>query len=101
MVCEPGFIKWRGGVLIWREQPITLVAPKPRGYSYLSFDDDVARSGGSTAPVSRGKARHRFPYGLLVVPGIQSAQVELLSFRPVLAPQQPRSAYRANPARPS
>ena len=44
MVCVPEYLRWRG-------QPLSLATAKPRGYAYLSFDDDVVRAGAEADPM--------------------------------------------------
>ena len=50
IVCVPENLQWRGGTLIWRDQPLSWATPRPRGYTYLSFDDDVVRAGVEADP---------------------------------------------------
>ena len=45
MVCVPEHLRLRGQTLMLRGQPLSLARAKPRGYTYISFDDDVVRAG--------------------------------------------------------
>ena len=50
MVCVPEHLRWRGQTLRWHGQPLSLARAKPRGYTYISFDDDVVRAGAECRP---------------------------------------------------
>ena len=51
MVCMPEHLRWRGQTLRWHGQPLSLARAKPRGYTYISFDDDVVRAGAEADPM--------------------------------------------------
>ena len=51
IVCAPDELAWRGEILQWRGQPLTVVTSKNRGYEYLSFDDEVVRGGAEADPM--------------------------------------------------
>ena len=50
-VCVPELLTWRGGNLIWRGKPLSWAKPRPRDYTYVSFDDDVVRAGAEADPI--------------------------------------------------
>ena len=51
VVCRPVDLKWRGSTLTWRGQKLSWERTQPRGYTYLSFDDDVLRAGAEVDPM--------------------------------------------------
>ena len=49
----PGNLTWMGEDLIWMGEPLVwLGSHEPRGYAYISFDDEVARRGARDDPIS-------------------------------------------------
>ena len=45
MVCAPEHLTWQGNYLTWGGHRLSVLAARHRGYTYISFDDDVARTG--------------------------------------------------------
>ena len=51
MVCAPQHLISNGNRLAWGGHPLSSLTVNTRGYTYISFDDDVARAGAEADPM--------------------------------------------------
>ncbi len=51
IVCAPDHLTRGGDRLLWGGRPLSVLTARNRGYTYVSFDDDVARGGAEADPM--------------------------------------------------